>query len=41
MLSEDLANWSIKIENILKSDLENIFIFLLFLDYLLNFTSYS
>jgi hypothetical protein len=41
MLSEDLANQSIKIKNILKLDLGNIFIFLLFLDYLLDFTSYS
>jgi hypothetical protein len=39
MLSEDLASRSIK--NILKSNLGNIFIFLLFLDYLLDFTSYS
>jgi hypothetical protein len=31
---------SIKIENILKPDLENIFIFLLVLNYLLDFTSY-
>ena len=41
MLSEALASQLINIENILKSDLENMFIFLLFLDYLLDFTSYS
>jgi len=41
MLSEDVASESIKIKNILKSNLENIFTFLLFLDYLLNFTSNS
>jgi len=32
---------SIKIKNILKPDLENIFIVLLVLNYLLDFTSYS
>jgi hypothetical protein len=41
MLSKDLASQSVKIKNILKSDLGNIFILLLFLDYLLDFTSYS
>jgi hypothetical protein len=41
MLSEDLTSKSIKIINIIKLDLGNIFIFLLFLDYLLDFTSYS
>jgi len=35
-----LENRSIKIENILKSYLENIFIFLLFLNYSLDFTIY-
>ena len=36
-----VASQLIKKKNKLKSDLENIFIFLLFLDYLLDFTSYS
>jgi len=42
MLSKDLASQSIyDKKNMFKSNLGNIFIFLLFLDYLLDFTSYS